>query len=184
MTIWLYRHGKTAANEARQYCGSTDLPLTGGGRNALRPLALPLGLEYISSGMRRCNETLELLTGQTVYRTEPRLREIDFGDFECRTYEELKENPAYQAWITGDPEISAPPNGESAWEMKERVMEAFSELIRAGRDCFVVTHGGVIAAIMAWLFPGEDKHLYSWQPAPGEGYLLTIENGHATHKKA
>ena len=37
----------------------------------------------------------------------------------------------------------------------------------------IVTHGGVIAAIMASLFPEEGKNRYQWQPKPGEGYAIT-----------
>ena len=36
-----------------------------------------------------------------------------------------------------------------------------------------VTPGGVIAAIMARLFPQEGKNRYEWQPRPGHGYAVT-----------
>ena len=64
MKIVLLRHGLTEANEKHLYCGSTDLPLSPAGRAALRRLEMPApGTRFISSGMRRCNETLEALFG-------------------------------------------------------------------------------------------------------------------------
>ena len=114
MRILLLRHGITEANEKHLYCGSTDLPLSPAGRAALRRQEMPApGTRFITSGMRRCNETLEALFGTVPYEIEPDFREIDFGDFEMKSYEMLKDDPAYQAWITGDNEKNVPPNGES-----------------------------------------------------------------------
>ena len=114
MRILLLRHGITEANEKHLYCGSTDLPLSPAGRAALRRQEMPApGTRFITSGMRRCNETLEALFGTVPYEIEPDFREIDFGDFEMKSYEMLKDDPAYQAWLTGDNEKNVPPNGES-----------------------------------------------------------------------
>ena len=85
------------------------------------------------------------------------------------SYEELKDTPEYQQWLTGDNEGNVTPGGESGLEMQRRVLEAFSEL---RTDTCLVTHGGVIAAIMAASFPEEGKNRYQWQPKPGRGYCL------------
>ena len=53
--------------------------------------------------------------------------------------------------------------------MTRRVLEAFSEL---PDGTALVAHGGVIAAIMASLFPEEGKHRYQWQPRNGHGYEI------------
>jgi alpha-ribazole phosphatase len=54
--------------------------------------------------------------------------------------------------------------------MTRRVLAAFSEIMD---DTCLVTHGGVIAAIMAHLFPDAGKNRYQWQPRNGHGYCLT-----------
>ena len=114
-----------------------------------------------------------LAEGQKVtFETEPDLREMDFGAFEMHSYEELKEDPAYLAWITGDNESNVAPGGESGVMMQERVLNAFERIRARGQNAFIVTHGGVIAAIMASLFPEEGKNRYEWQPAPGCGYVI------------
>lgn len=170
MKIYLIRHGKTEANERHPYCGSTDLPLSQVGRNELCKPNTPIPpVCYVSSGMKRANETLELLFGSVPYRVEPRFREVDFGIFEMHSYEELKDTEAYQAWLTGDNERNVPPGGESGAQMTERVLAAFDEI---REDTVIVTHGGVIAAIMQHCFPDEGKNRYQWQPPNGGGWVI------------
>lgn len=170
MTVYLIRHGKTEANEKRLYCGSTDLLLSEKGREELKNLHYDLpNVHFLTSGMKRTNETLHILFGNVPFEEDHRFREVDFGIFELRGYEELKAMPAYQAWISGDNERNVPPGGESGEQMRKRVLEAFSEI---REDTVLVAHGGVIAAIMEYLFPNENKSRYEWQPQNGCGYVV------------
>ena len=171
MTIYLIRHGKTEANEKHLYCGSTDLPLSDAGIAELKKLRYDIkNVRFLTSGMKRTNETLRILFGDVTYEIDPRFREVDFGIFEMHSYEELKDTPDYQAWLTGDNDANVPPNGESGLQMKDRVLAAFSEI---REDTVIITHGGVIAAIMEHLFPDENKNRYEWQPKNGCGYAIT-----------
>jgi alpha-ribazole phosphatase len=167
----LIRHGKTEANEKRLYCGSTDLPLSEAGREELRNISYNIkNARFLTSGMKRADETLKILFGDVPYEKDSGFREVDFGAFEMHSYIELKDTPEYQAWCSGDNEVNVPPNGESGQQMKKRVLEAFS---RIQEDTVLVCHGGVIAAIMEHLFPEEKKSRYEWQPGNGRGYILT-----------
>lgn len=172
--IYLIRHGNTEANERHLYCGSTDLPLSGNGKTALQMLKLGYSgirnVQFMTSGMLRTEQTLEILFGTVPHRYEPAFREMDFGAFEMQSYDQLKDVPEYQRWITGDNEANLTPNGESGVLMKARVLKALEEL--QGTDTVLVTHGGVIATIMEHLFPQEGKNRYEWQPRPGHGYLI------------
>ena len=177
----LIRHGRTEANEKWLYCGSTDLSLMEAGReelldlrrNARYPSAS--GLRFATSGMRRTDETLAILFGEVERTALPAFREMDFGVFEMRSYEAMKEDPEYQAWITGDNTANVCPGGESGAIMEARVLEAWRELEK-GPDTLLVTHGGPIAAILAYLFPEEGKNRYEWQPKNGQGFLLERED--------
>ena len=170
MTIYLIRHGKTKANEKHLYCGITDLPLSNTGKEELRSVHYDIkNVCFITSGMKRTNETLHILFGDVPYEVDPRFREVDFGTFEMRSYEELKDRPEYQTWLTGDNDANIPPNGESGLQMKERVLAAFSEI---KEDTCIITHGGCIAAIMEHLFPSEGKNRYEWQPKNGYGWVV------------
>ena len=48
-------------------------------------------------------------------------------------------------------------------------VEAYSQI---REDTCIITHGGVIAAIMEHLFPQEHKTRYAWQTKNGHGYML------------
>ena len=170
MTIYLIRHGKTAANERHLYCGSTDLPLSPAGRAELEEMRYDIsGVRFLTSGMQRANETLNVLFGDVPFEIDPRFREVDFGIFEMKSYDELKDTPEYQAWLAGDNDSNIPPQGESGAQMRRRVLEAFSEI---QEDTCLITHGGVIAAIMEALFPEAHKTRYQWQPKNGCGYKI------------
>lgn len=169
--LYLIRHGNTEANLQHRYCGSTDLPLSQPGREALEKLQYDVApVRFLTSGMLRTEQTLAILFGNVPHGQRPAFREVDFGIFEMHTYEELKDDPAYIAWITGDNMANIPPEGESGNQMLARVLEALPELLQ--EDTVLVTHGGVIAAILEHLFPEENKSRYQWQPAPGYGYLI------------
>ena len=173
MNLYLIRHGATRANLERLYCGSTDLPLSTEGAEALKALHYPAPrARYLTSGMRRANETMEILFPGQAYERDSRFREVDFGIFEMKSYEMLKNDPAYLAWITGDNEKNIPPEGESGEMFRARVLTALETL---REDTVLITHGGVIAAIMEAMFPREGKNRYQWQPRPGRGYAVTEE---------
>lgn len=168
--IYLIRHGKTEATERHLYCGSTDLPLSPLGVAELKELCYDVqARNFITSGMKRTEETLQIIFGDVPHSQNTAFREVDFGNFEMRSYEELKDNLDYVTWLNGDNDANIPPHGESGNQMKERVLAAFSEV---QNHTVIITHGGVIAAIMGSLFPEEDKNRYEWQPKPGCGYFI------------
>ena len=176
MTIYLIRHGKTSANEKHLYCGSTDLSLSDAGKEELRSVHYDIkNVRFLTSGMKRTNETLHILFGDVPYEVDPRFREVDFGIFEMKSYAELKDDPDYQTWLTGDNEANTPPEGESGRAMTARVLRAYKKVETLPGDTVIVTHGGVIAAILAALFQEEGKSRYAWQPKPGCGYAISPE---------
>lgn len=173
----LLRHGVTEANRRHRYCGATDLPLDAEMLAQFRrekPVYPdPAGYRILTSGMCRTEQTLREVYGDVCHGIEPAFQEIDFGVFENKSYEELKDDPAYQTWLTGDNEKNVCPGGESGEQMANRVLAAWNGLTE---DTLLVTHGGVIACIMAHLFPGEEKNRFQWQPQPFHGYRLTWED--------
>lgn len=180
--IYWIRHGITEGIEKRWYYGSTDMPLTEAGR-AMCALerakwSLPEETVYVTSGMLRTEQTLEGLFGPQPHRAIPELREMNVGDFECKTYDELKDVPAYQAWLsdaTGETRI---PGGESNREFRERVARGLNALLAdPAEEIAVVCHGGVISATMLSLFPEARSSFYDWSVKPCHGYKTYFENG-------
>lgn len=181
--LHLIRHGQTRANAEMRYCGSTDLPLSEAGRKGLAErkqrggYPAPDTCAVYTSGMRRTEETLSILYGEIPHGVLHGMREIDFGAFEMHTYEELLHWESYQAWLNGDNERNCCPDGESGEQMRQRVLETLETLQQEKQDVLLVTHGGVIAAVMAHLFPEEERNRFDWQPAPGCGYSVTFAAG-------
>jgi alpha-ribazole phosphatase len=178
--VHLIRHGRTAANERRLYCGATDEPLSARGLSELESMTgypAPEGLMFLTSGMRRANETLRTLYGDVSHGEMPALMEMNFGAFEMRSYEEMKQDAEYLRWIADEAGAFVCPGGESANAFRARVFAAFDALVMADRDFLVVTHGGVISNLMARAFPAENRNFYEWQPGYGRGYAIRLANG-------
>ena len=174
MKLFLLRHGLTEANERRLYYGRTDLPLSEAGRAALCACAAPPAVvRYFTSGLLRTEQTLEILCGSVPHTVLPGLREMDFGDFEMKSYAELKDDPAFQAWCE-DAEHNACPNGESAPQVLARNLAAIQPVLDAGEDAVCVIHGGVTGGLMMHWFGGIR---YDYPVAPGTGYQVTFEDG-------
>ncbi len=178
MKIYLIRHGKTEANVKRLYCGQTDVPLCQIGREELEQLKkeidYPEASHFFYTGMKRTKETLKLLYDREGIIVED-LKEIDFGIFEMKHYDELKETKEFQSWIQNF-ETMAPKNGESKIDFEERVMKGYQGVkeylqTRECKEVVIVTHGGVIATIMEKEFPNQ-KNFYEWQPSHGRGYEI------------
>jgi ribonuclease H / adenosylcobalamin/alpha-ribazole phosphatase len=132
--------------------GALDVPLSPQGRAQAAALAERLHGErfdaVVSSPRVRAVETAAAL-GLPV-ETDERLRELDFGSFEGRTYEELErdEPELYRAWMETPTEVRF-PGGESYADLRVRATQALEEL---RGSTLVVTHGGVIrAAVSTWL---------------------------------
>lgn len=199
--IFLFRHGRTLANEKKLYCGKSDLPLSPRGEAELLKKKLTFFYPDIShcslftSGLVRTRQTQKLLYPDlTASVTEEKgFQEINFGDFEMKSYDELKENPDYQKWLREEVDrISLRstessgnpcPNGESWGQMNERVLVSLEKILNNERSVAIFTHGGPISAIMTHFFPDERKSLYEWQPDFGEGYKITIDEKSVFYEK-
>jgi len=176
------RHGKTQANEQRLYCGRTDLPLSEEGAAEIVGFKdqgiypPPAELTFYTSGLLRTEQTLDLIYGPVERIAVPDLAELQFGAFEMKSYEDLKERDDYQAWITDETGDVACPGGESKNRFQKRAIQAFDKLASQSRPAFVSCHGGVIVCIMDTIFPNQ-RNFYEWQPQPGHGYTLIYTEG-------
>ena len=181
-TVYLIRHGMTEANEKRLYCGRTDLPLSKKGREGLIRLkdtvVYPETDTLVASGLRRSAETASILYGREPDIIMRELNEMDFGEFEMKGYEDLKGDPEYQRWITGDGS-EACPKGESRDSFGKRAAAGYERIMASeASSAAVICHGGTIVCIMDKLFEGI-KNFYEWQPDFGRGYRLDLTVGGA-----
>ncbi len=162
MRVRLIRHGCTAGNSLRRYIGVTDQPLSPEGIEAANRHTKDPALDRVYvSPLRRAKETAAILFPNAEQTVIDGLREMDFGAFENRSADEMANDPAYRAWVDGMCQ-GACPGGESMAGFTARVADAFTDLVRrADGDLTVVTHGGVIMAILSQ-FAAPKKDFYEW----------------------
>ncbi|MFJ7848404.1 histidine phosphatase family protein [Peribacillus sp. NPDC097206] len=178
VAITLLRHGLTEANERKAYLGWTDSPLSIKGKRDIEEWKqyYPRYERIHSSDLLRCMETSRHLFPEVDPVGWPAFREMNFGRWEGRTYEELKTNADYQKWLE-DPMVAAVPKGESYPEFSRRVHNGWARLI-ADEDSStyaVMTHGGVIRELLARYAPVE-KPFWDWSIPHAKGYELIWEN--------
>ena len=105
MKLTLLRHGDTAGSRDDLYYGAADIPVLPDSLETLAQRAktgvYPTAARYYTSGLLRTEQTLRALYGDVAHTQLPGLREMDFGDFEMKSYAELKDDPAFQAWCEG-----------------------------------------------------------------------------------
>ena len=175
MKLILIRHGLTEGNLKKLYYGSTDLPLAEAGIQALRekPPVVPEVRHYCTSGMLRTEQTFRILFGDRPHEIVPDLREVDFGHFEMRRYEELKDDPEFQRWCEECSEDAVCPGGESGTLATERALRAVRPMLLRGEDTVCVTHGGILCGLLARWFGGTR---FNYPCDPGRGYLITFDS--------
>ena len=144
VTVHLIRHEKTNANRERRYIGWTDEPIL---HNIQAQLPIQPKVVF-GSDLIRCRETTQGYFPQAQFIATKNLRELHFGDFEMRTYEELQHNKTYRSWVE-DPLHTTIPNGESFLQFQQRVLEGFHEIVAQNGDYTFVVHGGVIRLLLA-----------------------------------
>jgi broad specificity phosphatase PhoE len=150
--VLLARHGETDDNAARRFQGHRDPPLNDLGRAQARALGEELAgagiRELWSSPLQRAHETATIAGRELGLqpRLDPRLMEVDVGDWAGRLYDDLRaDDPElFAAWRSGSPAFRF-PGGESLEEQGERVAAAIEEIAGAAQlPVLVVCHGGVI----------------------------------------
>lgn len=167
MRLWLIRHPPPAAPPGTCY-GATDLPLAHDPTllaQALRPY-LPREAPCFTSPLRRCREFAAHLNASPI--VDERLRELDFGAWEMRRWDEL-ERERLDAWAR-DPWNFTPPAGEPLARLRARVAEFLAEL---PVEAVLVTHAGVMKACCAEIAGCGDWFSFSFD----YGRLTLVEPG-------
>ncbi len=181
-TLILIRHGETPYNRDRRYQGHRDTPLTRKGKRQTKETALrlrnePLNAIY-SSDLRRTEYTAKAINRyhSLKIRTLPQLREIDFGDWEGKTHDEIQREwrGLLDEWEREPSKIKI-PRGESIQELAERTKTTIKKIISThpNQRVAIVTHGGPIRIIlMDALGLGTDNW---WKTITSNGGISIIE---------
>jgi broad specificity phosphatase PhoE len=166
--VFLVRHGATTLTAEDRFAGETDVPLSDGGREQARRLAVRLRGEKIArvfaSPLGRTVETARILAeplGRAV-ETRDGFREISHGRWEQLTRREVEERfPEEAAEWERDPYTFAPVGGESGLMVTARALPVLIDIVRnhAGETVLVVSHKATIRLLVSSLL-GFDARRY------------------------
>lgn len=150
LQLQLIRHPEPEVGPGVCY-GQLDLPLKPGWERACDSLLgeIVRPRRILTSPLRRCLEPARYL-GEHLdcpVTEEPGLRELSFGDWEGRLWEEF-DGAESRAWAA-DYVHRHPPGGESFLELSERVHAALRSEAKTGGSLLVMTHAGPIRALLA-----------------------------------
>lgn len=188
INLTLIRHGKTPSNREHRYLGVTEEALSGEGRKQLEILAekdiLKKPWLLFISPMLRCQESAGILfPGRKAYPIEE-WREMNFGAYERKNYEDLKNDSYYQKWIDSNGTLPF-PEGESQQEYIKRCHRGLltaTKIIQKEiaenqiaesqpRNITAVVHGGTIMALLHILAGG---NYFDYQVKNGGGYCCKL----------
>ncbi|MDQ0391732.1 histidine phosphatase family protein [Labrys monachus] len=176
-TLYFIRHGETDWNVDARLQGQRDIPINAKGRvqaaEAGRRLATilpePDSLPWIVSPMSRTRETAEIARAAIGlpperYGMDDRLKELTFGEWEGKTWQDLRavDAPAVATRFRSKWDF-VPPDGESYAMLRDRIA---GWLQTVGQDTVVVSHGGVarvLCVLRAGLAEADAADADIWQ---------------------
>jgi probable phosphoglycerate mutase len=162
--VYIARHGQTEWNAEHRLQGQADTDIDDVGRDQARRNGRRLGgligkaedFDFVASPMRRTRETMELMREAMrldpfAYRTEPRLVEMSFGEWQGFTFAELEarlpgstDGRRHAKW-----DFQPPGEGAESYEMLLERVKPWFDALRQPTVC--VTHGGVMRCIFRFV---------------------------------
>jgi alpha-ribazole phosphatase len=190
------RHARIVTSHIGKLIGATDVPLDPSGEEQARTIADRVmrwaPQVCYCSPMLRCRQMAAAVAPDLPLHLDPNLREIDFGQWETRTFAEAAaQNPSLiDRWTAFGPDFAF-PGGESVSGFLRRVQTAADRLIHAeAQTVLAVTHGGVIRTMICHLL-GLEPRKYAAFDVPyaamvvidlfdGKGVLAAMERPEPT----
>lgn len=185
LNLYFVRHGETEKNKNKCYYGSLDVALTEKGILQAEKVGeilkdINFSKIYVSEKKRALKTAEILLKSKNCESiTDARINERDFGEFEGKGYEELKQlyPNEWKAWCE-DWKYISPPKGESCVQVYERVKSFMDDILKLGEDnILVVTHGGIIRSVYCYILGGNIDYFWNFGSNNGDISIIKYEYG-------
>jgi broad specificity phosphatase PhoE len=193
LTLYFARHGQTQANLEKRFSGKKNTPLTAMGREQAHEIGQVLRRELgakptiacVASPLARARTTMEIARGVLElpaqgYTTDPRIQEIDLGQWDQLTDSEARAlDPAYFDRRAADKWNVPALGGEDYEDVATRLIAWLGDL---KADTFAVSHGAA-TRILRGLFLGLDASHMSALDEP-QGVVFRVRGGEVTQLPA
>jgi len=180
--ILLVRHPETVANVNGTFVGRGDSPYTHEGRRQLarvpRKIAAFEPDLVWSSPLRRAHELAEKASSvaSADLRVDERLVELDFGDAEGMTFEEVAAAGIAFNYRSRDEPVA--PGGESRGAIERRTALVCDEVLALGGRHCIVTHGGVFRAGLVHLLGLSSSDIWAFHIHNAQMAWIRTIDGH------
>jgi len=170
MKLTLVRH--TSLDIAPSICyGQSDIAVSANFENERIALQAKLAVfqfdAIYASPLKRCHQLAQALCAEEALgnaseniQLDERLRELHFGDWEMSPWDAIPRD-IFDVWANDYANL-APPNGETFGQLHARA-KSFMEDVSShsqGKTILVVTHGGLIRALVAEVLQIPLKRLF------------------------
>ncbi len=178
MEIYLIRHTSVDVPQGITY-GQTDVPLRPTFEEEASIVKANLEGIYFdkvwTSPLSRCVK-LANYCGYPDAEREDRIMEVNFGDWEMKSWDELSKDPRSSGWF--DDWINmASPNGESFKDQFNRVSSFLNEIRKSGlQKVCLFAHGGVLTSSRIYAGHYEMKDAFDNMPTYGSIIRLLFED--------
>lgn len=169
LTLHLLRHGAPLISGT--FLGHQDMPATTAGTQRCVDQAQDLHPHWLlSSDLSRCTAPAQKIAShyQLPLTTDPRWRELDFGDWDGRSAADIAPDDLARFWA--DPDQHHPPMGESRAALTQRIDAALSDM--TGGTGLIIAHAGAIRAALHLLLGL--PHVQCWSIAIPYAARLTL----------
>jgi broad specificity phosphatase PhoE len=158
--FYLVRHAQTAWNNDHRIQGHSDVPLNPAGEAQAKRLGALFATRHLTgiftSHLLRSQQTAQHIAAGNGHGVQPvieqRLAEMHLGAWEGLTPEEVDARfaGAYQQWRVRPSTVQI-PGAEQLEAFRQRVSGAFEHIVSSAAEgeYVIVSHGGVIAALLA-----------------------------------
>lgn len=175
MEIYLIRHTSVDVPAGYAY-GQTDVPLRPSFETEGEVVKEGLsGLNFdqvYCSPLSRCVR-LAAYCGYPDAQKEDRIKEISFGEWEMKTWEEISSDPRCTDWFADWANVST-PGGESLTDQYTRVGSFLTEIRESGlQKVGVFAHGGVLTC--ARVYAGEYPLKEAFKHVPAYGEIIRLQ---------
>lgn len=168
-SLAMIRHGPTEWTKDKRLQGRTDIPLSNAGRDLVSQWHIPPALDqyrWVSSPLTRARETAELLDAKD-FEIEPRLIEMNYGNWEGQRLKELRETLGEEMAENEARGLDfLPEGGESPREVQNRLTPWLAELASKESPVVAVAHHGIIRALFSlatgWDMVGAPPEKFRW----------------------